>query len=149
MIGRKDRLVASALGTAGSKIGETDEEQGWISWLWAGGFPPPSVHHLILSRPPPYPALMYRPCLLPPTCTTLLPRVICTKALFYPMYFFTSDISRCLQGEKSAQYSIVRQEETAGGSVVAAEGGRAGWLQIGGTDVASASFPHNTQAEHI
>ena len=65
------------------------------------------------------------------------------------MYFFTSDISRCLQGEKAAQYSIVRQEETAGGSVVAAEGGRAGWLQIGGTDVASASFPHNTQAEHI
>ena len=31
MIGRKDRLVASALGTAGSKIGETYEEQGWIS----------------------------------------------------------------------------------------------------------------------
>ena len=28
MIGRKDRLAASALGTAGSKIGETDGKDG-------------------------------------------------------------------------------------------------------------------------
>ena len=47
MIGRKDLLVAIALGTAGSKFGETDEEQGRISWLWAGGA---AFLHLILSR---------------------------------------------------------------------------------------------------
>ena len=109
-----------------------------------------SSRHLILSRLvpdlPPSPPCMLSLQLPPPTTTNRVAKKWFCRFLF--QYNFSSVQRRgffcAIVGALRAIVGHLRLH-----TVVAEVVARAGCLQIAGALVASASFPHNTQAEHI